>query len=85
MGVAEEAGQRITRQGAGGGEVSDMETARPRGTDSAKVIFVIETRSLLGKGTEDDPCRELIQYWDLFGKLLAEHDPFSETLADEQS
>lgn len=52
-----------------------MNTARPRGTDSAKLIPVIETRSLRGRGTEDDVCREVIQYWDLNGKLLAENDP----------
>ena len=49
-------------------------TGRPRGTDSAKVIRVIETRGLCGRGTEDDPCRTLIQYWDLDGNLLAVND-----------
>lgn len=52
-----------------------METARPRGTDRAKVIQVIETRSLRGAGTADDVCREVIQYWSFEGKLLAEKDP----------
>lgn len=51
-----------------------MNTARPRGTDSAKLIPVIETKSLRGRGTEDDMCREVIQYWDLYGNLLAEND-----------
>lgn len=50
-------------------------TARPRGTDSAKVIKVIETKSLLGCGSETDPCRIKKQYWSLDGQLLAEHDP----------
>lgn len=49
--------------------------ARPRGTDYAKVIQVIETRALKGIGTEKDKCREVIQYWDFDGKLLAEKDP----------
>lgn len=49
-------------------------SARPRGTDSAEVIQVIETRSLRGLGTEKDPAREVIQYWDLEGKFLAEND-----------
>lgn len=49
-------------------------TARPRGTDSAKVIRVIETRGLCGRGTEDDPCRTLIQYWGFDGELLAVRD-----------
>lgn len=49
--------------------------ATPRGTDSAKVISVIETIGLLGAGTEEDPCRYLYQYWDFEGNLLAENDP----------
>lgn len=52
--------------------------ARPRGTDSARVILVIETTSLRGEGTEQDPCRAVIQYWDFKGNLLAENDPFKE-------
>lgn len=48
---------------------------RPRGTDSAKIIKVIETKSLRGKGTTDDPCRIVRQYWSFNGKLLAEDDP----------
>ena len=47
-------------------------TARPRGADSAKVIQVIETRALEGRGTEDDPCRIRVQYWSMDGKLLAD-------------
>ena len=48
---------------------------RPRGTDAARVIQVIETSSLRGVGTENDMCREVIQYWDFEGNLLAENDP----------
>lgn len=48
---------------------------RPRGTDCARVIQVIETRTLRGMGTEEDNCREVIQYWDFDGNLLAEEDP----------
>ncbi len=47
------------------------QTARPRGTDSARVIQVIETRALDGRGTDDDPCQILVQYWSLDGELLA--------------
>lgn len=47
---------------------------RPRGTDNARVIAVIETKSIRGLGTEDDPVREVVQYWNLHGKLLAEKD-----------
>ena len=51
------------------------ETTRPRGTDSAKVIQVIETLSLRGRGTEEDPVRAISQYWNFEGELLAERDP----------
>lgn len=52
--------------------------ARPRGTDSARVIQVIETKSLRGTGTEKDLYREVTQYWDFDGNLLAENDPCEE-------
>lgn len=48
---------------------------RPRGTDSARVIQVIETKTLRGIGTEEDMCRQVTQYWDFDGTLLAENDP----------
>lgn len=48
--------------------------AIPRGTDNARVIQVIETTALRGEGTEKDKCREVKQYWDFDGKLLAEND-----------
>lgn len=47
---------------------------RPRGTDSARVIQVIETKSIRGNGTNEDMCRTVTQYWDFEGKLLAESD-----------
>lgn len=47
----------------------------PRGADSAKVIQVIRTEALKGKGTPDDKCRIVKQYWDFDGNLLAENDP----------
>lgn len=49
--------------------------ARPRGTDKARVIQVIETTSLRGEGTKEDNCRKVKQYWDFNGNLLAENDP----------
>lgn len=48
---------------------------RSRGTDGARVIRVIETISIRGEGTEKDKCRQVRQYWDFKGKLLAENDP----------
>ncbi len=47
------------------------EVARPRGTDSAKLMTVIVTEALEGGGTEKDPCRVQRRYWSLDGKLLA--------------
>lgn len=45
-----------------------------RGTDSAKVIQVIETKAMKGSGTNNDPVRIITQYWSTEGKLLAEDD-----------
>lgn len=47
---------------------------RASGTNSARVIQVIETKAKRGLGTEKDPVREVTQYWDLEGKFLAEMD-----------
>lgn len=55
-----------------------METVRPRGTDKAKVIKVIKTESLIGKGIQEDPVRLIYQYWDFKGNLLAKHDTLDE-------
>ena len=52
------------------------ESARPRGTDSARVIQVIETNAIRGRGTTDDPVRGVLQYWSMEGILLAENDPW---------
>lgn len=54
------------------------EETKLRGTDSARVIQVIETNALAGSGTEDDPRYISVQYWSFDGKLLAEKDRFSE-------
>lgn len=42
---------------------------------SAKLLMVIETKGLRGKGVEGGPVREVTQYWSLEGQLLAESDP----------
>ena len=46
-------------------------SAYKNGTHAAKVISVIETITFIGKGTADDPIRELKQYWNMDGKQLA--------------
>lgn len=45
-----------------------------RGCDSAKIEQVIVTKALKGSGTENDPFREVVQYWTLDGKFLGELD-----------
>lgn len=57
---------------------------RPRGTDEARVIQVIQTKALLGSGTEEDPTRYLFQYWDLDGRLLASCDEWKEQKEKEE-
>ena len=52
--------------------------ATPRGVDNVKVIEVIETKALKGKGTEENPVRYVYQYWDFGGNLLAERDYIDE-------
>ena len=56
----------------------EKRTARPRGTDSARVIQVIETKACVGRGTEQDPNRIVTKYWSLEGELLAYDDPARE-------
>ncbi len=58
----------------------EQKAARPRGTDSARVIQVIVTEAIKGLGTEKDMCRTVTQYWDFEGNLLAENDPCQEDL-----
>lgn len=41
---------------------------------SVKLINVIETISIRGGGIVNSPIREVRQYWDIKGKLLAEYD-----------
>lgn len=43
-----------------------------RGCDSAMTRQVIVTKALKGSGKENDPYREVTQYWSLTGKLLFE-------------
>lgn len=52
-------------------------TVRPRGTDSAKVVRVIETKAIMGTGEDADPNRLVTQYWDFEGNLLATVDPLN--------
>ena len=49
-------------------------TVRPRGTDSARLVTLIETKAIQGYGTDDDPVRLKTQFWDFDGNLVAEID-----------
>jgi hypothetical protein len=56
-------------------------TVRPETPRSAKVIEVIETVTLRGRGDDErDPVREVTQYWSFKGILLAEKDPCAEMI-----
>ncbi len=51
-------------------------TLYPHGCTHAEVIQVIVTKSTRGSGMREQPVREVLQYWSLDGKLLAESDPY---------
>lgn len=44
--------------------------------DEVKVIQVVEVKSLVGKGVEDDPGRQITEYFSLDGVRLARAEPF---------
>lgn len=44
---------------------------------SASIVQVIKTVAVFGKGAGGDPIREVTQYWDMDGTLLATVDPNS--------
>ena len=60
-----------------------MDTVRPRGTDKVKVIKVIRTESIIGRGIPEDPVRYIYQYWDFKGNMLAKHDTLSEAIVQD--
>ena len=41
----------------------------------AKVVKLIRTETPEGKGTEKDPVRTVVRYWDKKGKLVFKKDP----------
>lgn len=42
--------------------------------DEVKIIQVIEVKSLVGKGTSEDVCRQITEYYNLDGTLLARYN-----------
>ena len=53
------------------------------GPNSLKVIKVIEVKTKRGLGIEKDPVREITQYWDMDGNLLAESDSDPQFVSDQ--
>jgi len=45
--------------------------------DEVKTIQVVEVKSLVGKGVEDDPGRQITEYFSLDGVRLARAEPFN--------
>lgn len=39
-----------------------------------KVTQVVEVKSVVGNGTEDDPIRSITEYWSFDGKLLGSEE-----------
>lgn len=54
--------------------------SRNTGVNEAKVIQVIEIKSLAGNGVEGDPSYEVTEYYSLDGTLLARHNPLKPDL-----
>lgn len=50
-----------------------------RGIRQVEVVKVIKTNTVIGKGTEEDPVRGVIQYWDMEGHMIAEEDDHEES------
>ena len=44
--------------------------------DEIKVIKVVEVKSLVGKGVQGDPGRQITEYFSLDGVRLARAEPF---------
>ncbi len=53
---------------------------RLTGVNEAKVVEVMEIKSLAGAGGEDYPFYEVTEYYSLDGKLLARHNPIKPDL-----
>ena len=42
--------------------------------DEIKVIKVIEVKSIVGEGIPTDPVKQIVEYYDFNGRLLARND-----------
>lgn len=54
---------------------------RLTGVNKAKVIEVIEIKSLAGEGVAGNPAYEVTEYYSLKGELLARHNPLNPDLS----
>ena len=54
-----------------------------RGIWSVQITEVIKTKTAVGVGTEEDPVRTVVQYWDKEGKLIGEEDPVMKKAGSE--
>lgn len=61
-------------------EVEDVR--KNNSVKKAKVISVVQVEAKIGTGTKEDPVRNVIQYWDIEGNLLAERDPLNDLLPE---
>ena len=55
-----------------------MKRIEVQSIDQVRIISVIEVKSLIGEGTEDDPCRYLWSYFDRDGEVVALRDSAAE-------
>ena len=51
---------------------------RRSNVDSVEIIQVIRVYSLIGKGADDSPMRQLTEYWSMDGKLMFRVDQLEE-------
>lgn len=49
-------------------------THRKRGLQTAQVVQVIRTESVIGTGEENDPCRRVVEYFTFKGKKIGTVD-----------
>lgn len=45
----------------------------------ARIIQVIEVKTIIGDGTKENPVRVLFQYWDVKGNMLATYDSLEDS------
>lgn len=58
---------------------------RLRTPTSVRAVTVIEVVSVIGRGSDDDPCRKAVQYWSFEGGMLAERDTLLDPVSDGAS